>query len=54
MESNELRQLVKESVWEVPREERLRLCQILIPYVAGISKSAPSHVESSATIAPKT
>lgn len=34
MEANELKQLVKESVREVLREERLRLCQILIPYVS--------------------
>jgi hypothetical protein len=34
MESNELKQLVKESLREVLREERLKLCQILIPYVS--------------------
>jgi hypothetical protein len=34
METHELRQLVKESVREVLREERLRLCQILIPWVS--------------------
>jgi hypothetical protein len=34
METHELKQLVKESVREVIREERLRLCQILIPYVS--------------------
>lgn len=34
METHELRQLVKESVREVLREERLRLCQILIPCVS--------------------
>jgi hypothetical protein len=34
MESYELKQLVKESVREVIREERLRLCQILMPSVS--------------------
>jgi hypothetical protein len=34
VEAHELRQLVKESVREVLREERLRLCQILIPFVS--------------------
>lgn len=34
MEANELKQLVKESVREVLREERLKLCQILIPFVS--------------------
>lgn len=34
MEGNELKQLVKESLREVLREERLRLCQVLIPYVS--------------------
>ncbi|WNZ43841.1 hypothetical protein Q2T42_18540 [Leptolyngbya boryana CZ1] len=34
MESNELKQLVKESLREVLREERLKLCQVLIPYVS--------------------
>lgn len=33
MEANELKQLVKESVREVLREERLKLCQVLIPFV---------------------
>ncbi|NJO41147.1 MAG: hypothetical protein HC769_02900 [Cyanobacteria bacterium CRU_2_1] len=34
MDGNELKQLVKESVREVLREERLKLCQILIPFVS--------------------
>ena len=34
METHELRQIVKESVREVLREERLRLCQILISNVS--------------------
>jgi hypothetical protein len=34
MEANELKQLVKESLREVLREERLTLCQILIPFVS--------------------
>jgi hypothetical protein len=34
METHELRQLVKDSVREVLREERLRLCQVLIPSVS--------------------
>lgn len=34
MDSNELKQLVKESLREVLREERLKLCQVLIPYVS--------------------
>lgn len=34
MEIQELRALIKESIREVLQEERLRLCQILIPYVS--------------------
>jgi hypothetical protein len=34
MESNELKELIKESLREVLREERLRLCQVLIPQVS--------------------
>jgi hypothetical protein len=34
MEAHEFKQLIKESVREVIREERLRLCQILIPSVS--------------------
>jgi hypothetical protein len=34
MEGDELKQLVKESLREVLREERLKLCQVLIPYVS--------------------
>lgn len=34
MEIQELKALIKESVREVLQEERLRLCQILIPYVS--------------------
>ena len=34
MEGNELKQLIKESLREVLREERLKLCQVLIPYVS--------------------
>lgn len=34
MEILELKALIKESVREVLREERLLLCQILIPYVS--------------------
>ena len=33
MESQALKVLIKESVREVLREERLLLCQILMPYV---------------------
>lgn len=33
MEANEFKQLIKESLREVLREERLKLCQILIPYI---------------------
>ena len=34
MEAFELKQLVKESIREVLREERLNLCQVLIPAVS--------------------
>jgi hypothetical protein len=34
MEIQELKALIKESVREVIREERLNLCQALIPYVS--------------------
>lgn len=34
MELQELKALIKESVREVIREERLNLCQALIPYVS--------------------
>lgn len=34
MEANELKQLVKDSLREVLREERLKLCQVLIPVVS--------------------
>jgi hydroxymethylpyrimidine/phosphomethylpyrimidine kinase len=34
MEAQELKQLVKESVREALREERLRICQLLIPNVS--------------------
>ncbi|BAU12270.1 hypothetical protein LEP3755_27990 [Leptolyngbya sp. NIES-3755] len=34
MESSDLKQLIKESLREVLREERLKLCQVLIPYVS--------------------
>ena len=34
MESQALKVLIKESVREVLREERLLLCQILMPYVS--------------------
>ncbi|GAP98679.1 hypothetical protein NIES2104_52350 [Leptolyngbya sp. NIES-2104] len=34
MEIQELKALIKESVREVIREERLSLCQALIPYVS--------------------
>lgn len=34
MEAQELKALIKESVREVLREERLLLCQALIPYVS--------------------
>lgn len=34
MEANELKKLVKDSLREVLREERLKLCQVLIPYVS--------------------
>jgi hypothetical protein len=34
MEAKELKELVKESLREVLKEERLRLCQVLIPYVS--------------------
>ncbi|MBP5975425.1 hypothetical protein HW132_22500 [Brasilonema sp. CT11] len=33
MEIKELKALIKETMREVLQEERLRLCQILIPYV---------------------
>ncbi len=34
MDNNELKQLVKESLREVLREERLKLCQVLIAYIS--------------------
>jgi hypothetical protein len=34
VEAEQLKQLVKESLREVLREERLKLCQVLIPYVS--------------------
>lgn len=34
MEIQELKSLIKESVREVLREERLLLCQVLMPYVS--------------------
>ncbi|MEX0269228.1 hypothetical protein AB3R30_08790 [Leptolyngbyaceae cyanobacterium UHCC 1019] len=34
MEIQELKALIKESVREVLREERLLLCQVLMPYVS--------------------
>ncbi len=34
MEIQELKALIKETMREVLQEERLRLCQILIPYVS--------------------
>ncbi|MBD2434985.1 MULTISPECIES: hypothetical protein [Fischerella] len=33
MEVSELKALIKETMREVLQEERLRLCQILIPYI---------------------
>ncbi|PSB14495.1 hypothetical protein C7B76_16100 [filamentous cyanobacterium CCP2] len=35
MDENAFKQLVKDSVREVLREERLKLCQVLIPFVSG-------------------
>lgn len=34
METQELKALIKESVGEVLREERLLLCQVLMPYIS--------------------
>lgn len=34
MEIQELKALIKESMHEVLREERLLLCQLLVPYVS--------------------
>lgn len=34
MEIQELKALIKETMREVLQEERLRLCQILIPYIS--------------------
>ncbi|MBG1269957.1 hypothetical protein [Nostoc sp. WHI] len=34
MEIQELKALIKESIREVLREERMLLCQVLIPYVS--------------------
>jgi len=34
MEAKELKELMKESLREVLQEERLRLCQVLMPYVS--------------------
>jgi hypothetical protein len=34
METQELKALIKESVREVLREERLLLCQVLMPYIS--------------------
>ncbi len=34
MEIEELKALIKETMREVLQEERLRLCQILIPYIS--------------------
>ena len=39
METQELKILIKESVREVLREERLMLCQILMPYVSDDEQS---------------
>ncbi|NJL38524.1 MAG: hypothetical protein HC840_05220 [Leptolyngbyaceae cyanobacterium RM2_2_4] len=39
MEIQELKALIKESVREVLREERLLLCQVLIPYVSDEEQS---------------
>ena len=33
MEIHELKALIKESIREVLREERMSICQVLIPYV---------------------
>jgi hypothetical protein len=34
MENQELKALIKESIREVLREEKMLLCQILIPYIS--------------------
>ena len=34
MEIQELKAIIKESIREVLREERMLLCQVLIPYVS--------------------
>lgn len=34
MEAGELKALIKESIREVLKEERMLLCQVLIPYVS--------------------
>ncbi|NJL65523.1 MAG: hypothetical protein HC903_31750 [Methylacidiphilales bacterium] len=39
MEIQELKALIKETMREVLQEERLRLCQILVPYVSDEEQS---------------
>jgi hypothetical protein len=39
MEIQELKALIKETMREVLQEERLRLCQILIPYITDDEQS---------------
>jgi hypothetical protein len=39
MESQDLKDLIKESMREVLREERLLLCQMLTPYVSDVEQA---------------
>jgi hypothetical protein len=43
MEIQELKALIKETMREVLQEERLRLCQILVPYVSDEEQSELEH-----------
>lgn len=57
METQELKNLIKESIREVLREERLLLCQTLMPYVSDAEQAdieaefgSPSDSESEESI----
>jgi len=57
MEIHELKALIKESIREILREERMLLCQVLIPYVSEEEQkelnemfSSPSNYEAEESI----
>ncbi|HLP91089.1 MAG TPA: hypothetical protein VK184_21225 [Nostocaceae cyanobacterium] len=57
MENQELKALIKESIREVLREERMLLCQVLIPYLSDEEQEelnaelgSPSDYEDEETI----